>query len=277
MKLSTTTDPFFLPFWSNGKSANGPARQHPAASGSARFYRNHLILPIAIAFGLGAILMLLHGDFWVADRLYALQGGKWTLRSHFLTESLVHVGGRAASAIAWLLVAAACVRSCFDDRLIHWRRPLAYLAVTTLAAVSVIAGMKQFSGMDCAWDLARYGGDRPFVSLFQLRPDTMPAAGCFPAGHASAGYAWLTLYFFFLATIPRLRWIGLWLALGLGATFGFAQQLRGAHFLSHDLWALMICWLVALAGYIAFFQRSPATTSPARVALDTVSSIEAVR
>ena len=29
--------------------------------------------------------------------------------------------------------------------------------------------------------------------------------------------------------------------------FGIAQQLRGAHFLSHDLWALMLCWLVALA------------------------------
>lgn len=28
--------------------------------------------------------------------------------------------------------------------------------------------------------------------------------------------------------------------------FGAAQQLRGAHFLSHDLWTLATCWTVSL-------------------------------
>jgi membrane-associated PAP2 superfamily phosphatase len=28
--------------------------------------------------------------------------------------------------------------------------------------------------------------------------------------------------------------------------FGIDQQLRGAHFLSHDLFTAMICWAVAL-------------------------------
>jgi membrane-associated PAP2 superfamily phosphatase len=27
--------------------------------------------------------------------------------------------------------------------------------------------------------------------------------------------------------------------------FGIAQQLRGAHFLSHDLWSFGVCWIVA--------------------------------
>ncbi|WP_210763428.1 hypothetical protein [Xanthomonas hydrangeae] len=29
--------------------------------------------------------------------------------------------------------------------------------------------------------------------------------------------------------------------------YGGVQQLRGAHFLSHDLWTAMICWCTALA------------------------------
>jgi membrane-associated PAP2 superfamily phosphatase len=33
--------------------------------------------------------------------------------------------------------------------------------------------------------------------------------------------------------------------LGLGVIFGLAQQARGAHFLSHDLVSLGICWLCA--------------------------------
>lgn len=258
MKLLAQTYPFPTPLWPAFDSANGLATQQSAA----RFYRNHLLLPLGLALCLSVILILLHGDFWVADWLYALQGHAWKLRSHFLTESLVHIGGRTASAIAWLLVVGAYLWSCVDKRLADWRKPLAYLALVTLLAASAVAGVKQFSGMDCVWDLARYGGDRPFVSLFEDRPDAMPAVGCFPAGHASAGYAWLTLYFFSLATKPRLRWAGLWTALGLGATFGFAQQLRGAHFLSHDLWALMLCWLAALAGYLAFFKRPLLRASP---------------
>jgi membrane-associated PAP2 superfamily phosphatase len=31
-----------------------------------------------------------------------------------------------------------------------------------------------------------------------------------------------------------------------GGVFGAAQQLRGAHFLSHDLWTLATCWTVSL-------------------------------
>ena len=101
--------------------------------------------------------------------------------------------------------------------------------------------------MDCPWDLLRYGGEKAYYELFSRRPAGMGSAGCFPAGHASAGYAWVALYFFYLATRPRWRWWGLGAAMALGMVFGIAQQLRGAHFLSHDLWALMLCWLVALA------------------------------
>lgn len=221
------------------------------------FFRNHLFLPIGAAFGLSVVLMLLHGDFWIADRLYALQGHAWTLKSHWLLEPVIHKGGRAASVVAWLLVVAAYAWSYFDIRLAPWRRALAYLALTTLLATTVVTGLKSVSGMDCPWDLTRYGGGRAFVSLFEHRPSTMPSAACFPAGHASAGYAWVTLYFFFLAKRPQFRWAGLSFALVAGASFGFAQQLRGAHFLSHDLWTLVICWLVALAGYLLLAKGSP--------------------
>ena len=84
----------------------------------------------------------------------------------------------------------------------------------------------------------------------------MPRAACFPAGHASAGYAWMALYFFFLATRPQWRWLGLAVGIVLGLLFGVVQQLRGAHFLSHDLWTAVICWSCALGGYLLYGGRS---------------------
>jgi membrane-associated PAP2 superfamily phosphatase len=53
--------------------------------------------------------------------------------------------------------------------------------------------------------------------------------------------------------------------LGLGLLFGFAQQLRGAHFLSHDLWTLGIAWSAALTLYLAMAPLKHA--APAAVAL----------
>lgn len=206
-------------------------------------------------------MAVLHIDYWWADKLFAAQGHAWNLRSHPLTQTLLHQGGKDASAALWLLVVVGLVWSCIDARLAHWRRPLAYLVSVTVVAALVVAGIKSVSGMDCPWDLVRYGGDRAFVGLFEPRPATMPAAACFPAGQASAGYAWVTLYFFLLVTRPQLRWAGLALALLAGAVLGFGQQLRGAHFVSHDMWTLVTCWLVALAGYLLFFgaRRAPVT------------------
>lgn len=227
----------------------------------SRFYRNHLVLPLAAALGLSVILIPLHGDFWVADKFYALQGNAWALKSNPIVESMIHLGGRTASAIAWLLVVVAYLKSRIDARFARWHRPLAYLASATLLAVAAVVAVKQMSGMDCPWNLTRYGGDRAFVSLFEHRLEIMPGASCFPAAHASTGYAWVTVYFFFLTTRPRLRWIGLSSALAVGAVLGFVQQLRGAHFISHDIWALMICWLVALIGYISFHPAVPTSRS----------------
>lgn len=225
-----------------------------AIGANPRFVARHLLWPLAAALAVSGLMAALQVDFWWADRLFAAQGHAWNLRSHPLTEGLLHKGGKDASAILWLLVVAGMAWSCIDVRRAHWRRPLAYLVSVTVLAALLVAGIKSVSGMDCPWDLARYGGDRAFVGLFESRPTTMPPASCFPAGQASAGYAWVTLYFFFLVTRPRLRWAGLALALLAGTTLGFGQQLRGAHFVSHDLWTLVVCWLVALSGYALFFR-----------------------
>lgn len=229
-----------------------------------RFVVRHLLWPLAAALATSGLLAALHFDFWWADRLFAVQGHAWTLRLHPLTEGLLHQGGKDASAALWLLVVAGLAWSFINVGRAHWRRPLAYLASATVLAVLLVAAIKSVSGMDCPWDLVRYGGDRAFVGLFESRPATMPHASCFPAGQASSGYAWVTLYFFFLATRPHLRWAGLAFALLAGAVLGFGQQLRGAHFASHDLWTLVVCWLVALSGYLLCFRsgRPPTPDRP---------------
>lgn len=203
------------------------------------------VLPLLAAIALSLLLMAMGGDEWIADRLYAWEGGRWALMHSFLTEHLVHVAGKRLSVLAWLAVAVAAGVTRLLPRYRAWSRPLLYLALAVLLSTGLVSALKSLIHMDCPWDLTRYGGARPFIGLFETRPTNYPKALCFPAGHASAGYAWIALYFFFAATRPAWRWNGLAIGLLAGLVFGISQQLRGAHFASHDLWTLTLCWVVA--------------------------------
>ena len=231
---------------------------------------HRLVLAWAAFLLLMLVIDRLGLDFRLADALYDLQGDAWSLKTHPLLETWLHRGGRTLSqwmggGVILLLLASLLLRP-----LRHWRRPLRYLFLAVAGGALAVSVIKQLVPMECPWDLARYGGDWPFVGLLTSRPTGMPDSACFPAGHASAGYAWIALYFFLRRVRPRLRWLGLATGLGLGLAFGVTQQLRGAHFLSHDLWTLMLCWTISfgLAQRLLPPATQPAdTTQPAREAI----------
>lgn len=198
------------------------------------------------------LLQYAGGDRAVADALYALQGGQWSLRHHWVTEGVIHAGGKHLVLAAWLGIAIFTAAVWRKPRFVEWRRPLVVLLGSVLASIAVVASLKYSIPMDCPWNLAAYGGDLPPIGLFESRPAGLPHNSCFPAAHASSGFAWVALYFFLLRVAPRWRHAGLAIGLGLGFVFGLSQELRGAHFQSHDLTSLMICWTIALAAHLAF-------------------------
>lgn len=226
----------------------------------------HLGWPLLLSAVALGLLMGGGGDLWLADRLYAWQGGQWLWRDHWLASAVLHRGGRMVSQLAWiaLLVAAiACwSRAGERTRCVRMRRVLLYLVLSGLLASTLIALLKQLTNVDCPWNLLRYGGSLEFVGLFQPRPPEMPRGVCFPAGHAGAGYAWVCLYFAALMWRPSWRWVGLAIGLLAGLLFGVTQQLRGAHFLSHDLCSLLLCWLVALCVWWVMDGRTPRRGRP---------------
>lgn len=206
----------------------------------------HVWLPLLAFIVLSVLLMALNGDQWLADRVYAWEGGRWSLRNDYVIQQLLHDDAQAASRIAWIAVVMLWASAWLLPAMRPLRRPLLYLVLSILLSTAMVAGLKRWTHMDCPWDLMAYGGPRAFFGLFSARPAALDASGCFPAGHASAGYAWVSMYFFLRQVKPALRWWGLGAGLAFGLVFGLAQQLRGAHFMSHDLWTLMVCWVVAL-------------------------------
>ncbi len=217
-----------------------------APAQASGFLRHHLGWPLLAVLATSAVLMVGGGDQWLADQLYRMEGHHWLLQNAWATSQLIHKGGKWLSAAATLLAIVLCFHAWRHERAAAWRWPLLYLVLAVALGTGVVSLLKSLTNMDCPWDLARYGGLREYVGLFAPRPHGMPRGVCFPAGHSSAGFAWVSLYFFALLVRPAWRWRGLAVGLVAGGVFGAAQQLRGAHFLSHDLWTLATCWTVSL-------------------------------
>lgn len=114
-------------------------------------------------------------------------------------------------------------------------------------SVSYIAVLKSFSAHACPWSMVSI-----HLGHVQWLQDMQTSARCFPGGHASGGFSLIILFFAYRHDYPRLARIGLTIALVLGFMMSWVQMVRGAHFLSHNLWSLWWSWLVAFIIYKAF-------------------------
>ena len=223
-----------------------------------RLLFTHLLLPLALLlFSIGGSVFL-DLDRRLADLIFALQGGAWTLQHHWLTETVLHSGGRMLAGVMIVGLFSALIASFLRPGWHPYRRALTYLTVTILISFALINGLKAISGVPCPWSVARYGGSTAFHDWFA---GFSGGHGCFPAGHASGGYVWVALYFFALIHYYDRRYHALAIGIILGLAFGIAQQFRGAHFLSHDLVTLGICWLTSLSAFLLWFRNDFPTLS----------------
>lgn len=210
--------------------------------------RNFLVLPALAFLAAIAALELTGADLQVADWLYGLQGGSWQLQDAWITNNLIHDQGRNLVGVVLLAALLAIALSFVITPVRAYRGDLIYVLVTALIAVAIVNILKETTHVDCPWDLTRYGGDKLYASVFEGVPANQEPGRCFPAGHASGAYCWLGLFFFARRRFPARQWQVLTGVLAAGLVFGVAQQLRGAHFVSHDIWTIFICWMIAALG-----------------------------
>lgn len=160
---------------------------------------------------------------------------------------MVHIAHEGARMLAWVIVLGLTLCIWWPvglmRRLPYSRR--VQLVVSILVSLVVMALMKRFSATSCPWDLADFGGVGHYVSHWAWGTHDGGGGHCFPAGHASAGFGFISGYFVLRHHQPRAARIWLLAALVAGFSLGWAQQMRGAHFMSHTLWTAWLCWTSA--------------------------------
>jgi membrane-associated PAP2 superfamily phosphatase len=210
---------------------------------------------------LGALGLLVAWDASGLDlplaRLMADSRG-FTLRHNWVAAVLLHEWMRRAAFLggAWLLVGiwwpTGVLRRLSRGARINWLASL-------LLGVALINLLKYSSRSSCPWDLSEFGGVGVYLSHWAWgRADGGPGR-CFPAGHASAAFAFVGGFFALRPVSQSLARVCLVTVATAGMALGAAQQLRGAHFMSHTLWTAWFCWVTAwtLDAAIRFSAQAP--------------------
>ena len=124
------------------------------------------------------------------------------------------------------------------------------LIIVFLSGVSVpliIGSLKDITNTPCPCNIVHFNGLYPENKVFDHYPEEFiqkSKAKCWPAGHASGGFALMALFFLFKT--PKNQKKALIGALIIGWSIGTYKMLLGDHFLSHTLITMLIAWLIIL-------------------------------
>jgi len=191
-------------------------------------------------------------DLWVQDHFYDFQAHTWLVDDDSpIPKFLFYTGSKA---LIWifgiLLIAAASFHGTFLSKFPHLifpRRDLWIVIATLATAPALVAFGKATTNTFTPAQIRRYGGEQPYVKVIERYPqDDKPAkrGRGFPAGHASGGFALLSLAG--LAATRRGRAFAIAIGLAVGSAMAIYQMLKGAHYLSHTLVTAGVCWIVFL-------------------------------
>ncbi len=236
--------------WASGGKSGWPM-------GERRFLLWHLWLPLALLTGLLIVFETTDLDLRLSDPFFDFEKGLFFWRDTWWAKRLLHSGGKIFVGGIWLCLLFLWIYQMLrgnSTKLRSWRVALVFLMISMALGPITLAGIKLLVNRPYPEHIKRYGGSLEYNRLFQSPPPTGKHYKGFPAGHASAGYGLLGLYFVLRETRPRLGGWGLIFGLGLGSLFGFAQHVRGMHYFSHNLWSAAICWFEALFLYLVFFR-----------------------
>ncbi|WP_244154248.1 phosphatase PAP2 family protein [Desulfospira joergensenii] len=212
------------------------------------------VLPVSI-LAVAIILEYSGLDIWWESIFFDASSSSWPYRDQWLFEKVIHEGGRFFNILTAGIWVMGFVAAFLHKPSKKYRRPLLYFLIAAAAGPVIVGIIKQTTHIYTPWDIIPFSGSLPYIRLFDPVPNGLPVGQAFPAGHASGGYAFFSLYFLFYHLGFPPKKYGLAVGLFLGTIYGFGQQARGAHFPSHDLFSLVICWYSAFFIYYLFYPK----------------------
>ena len=187
-------------------------------------------------------------DIWVQDHFYNFELQQWILDRDDKITKFIFYDGIKKLFIIFIILLLAGLLLFRNSRLIQtYKYGLWIVCISAFLVPLSIGSLKTITNIPCPKNITHYGGDYPYVTVLEKYPKDFHQTGkikCYPAGHASGGFALLSLLFLFKDRKDKRR--ALVAVMIIGWSMGGYKMLIGDHFLSHTIITMILAWLIIL-------------------------------
>lgn len=188
-------------------------------------------------------------DMLLQSRFYDTGTSQWLVDKSDQVMRFVFYDG--IKGVLLTLTAALLITAVFFGRkpvVAEYQRRLWLTLLSIALILATSSGLKAVTNVACPGQLNDFGGTIAHVKLFDAYPPGQrpaKAQHCFPAGHASGGFALLSLVFLFKTR--RNQRLAIVASLSLGWIMGLYKMFIGDHFLSHTVTSMLLAWCIVCA------------------------------
>ncbi|MDH4945245.1 phosphatase PAP2 family protein [Sulfurimonas sp. C5] len=202
-----------------------------------------LLIFSIIFFGLSSV------DYQLQDLFFNFNTKYWILTPYDQPyEFIFYSGIKKLLIIISILFLFSLAFIKLNKTIKSYKRGILVIVLSAIFVPATIGVLKGNTNMPCPRDEIAYGGLYPKTKVWESFPQEVLARGqqlkCWPAGHASGGFALMS--FFFLFKKRRNKYLALGAALIIGWAMGTYKMIIGDHFLSHTVITMILAWLIIL-------------------------------
>lgn len=198
-------------------------------------------------------------DIFIQSFFYDFESKNWLIdKNEPILKLFLYDGLKKAIIIFNVLILIALLFFRKKQIVQEYKKGLLIVLLSAIFIPSIIGSLKAITNTPCPCNIVKFGGTYPEKKVFDSYPKDFvqtSKAKCWPAGHASGGFALMSLFFLFKK--PKNQKIALIGTIILAWSMGNYKMLLGDHFLSHTIITMLLAWIIILiiVKFISFKQR----------------------
>ncbi|MBF0264937.1 MAG: phosphatase PAP2 family protein [Gammaproteobacteria bacterium] len=192
-------------------------------------------------------------DLIVEQFFYDYNAHHWLINQNQALLKFIFYDGVKALFVLFLLTLIVLIF--FTDKfqqLKPYKKGMIIVLISCICVVGFVNFLKAITNTPCPKQITEFEGDYPYSKLFDT-VDLDTYFRCWPAGHASGGFALMSLFFLFRGRKAKIA--GLVTGISIGWSTGLYKMLIGDHFLSHTVDSMLIAWIIILMVVSAYNKR----------------------
>ena len=187
-------------------------------------------------------------DIFIQSFFYDFESKNWLIdKNEPILKLFLYDGLKKAIIIFNVLILIALIFFRKKQIIQEYKKGLLIVLLSAIFIPSIIGTLKAITNTPCPCNIINFGGTYPDIKVFDKYPEDFiqkSKAKCWPAGHASGGFALMSLFFLFKK--PKHQKIALIGIIILAWSMGTYKMLLGDHFLSHTIITMLLAWIIIL-------------------------------